>query len=133
MSSAKDEIFEGKSFSDLTKDIYKNTSDRKKQIDLLISEIHGFITTIDDVVMVAPIIKEYMDVAVKNDEHLVKLAGVIQRILAKSSGGDEESFLLSDSEKEDLINALQEDVDDLQKINDKTEVIKEKSSKILDN
>tara|TARA_Y100000361_G_scaffold153401_1_gene175115 strand:+ start:670 stop:1068 length:399 start_codon:yes stop_codon:yes gene_type:complete len=130
---SKDEIFEGKTFQDLTKDIYKNTSDRKKQIDLLISEIHGFITTIDDVVMVAPIIKEYMDVAVKNDEHLVKLAGVIQRILAKSSGGDEESFLLSDSEKEDLINALQEDVDDLQKINDKADIVKEKSSGILDN
>ncbi len=65
--------------------------------------------------MVAPIIKEYMDVAVKNDEHLVKLAGVIQRIIAKSSGGDEESFLLSDAEKEDLIQALQEDVEDITK------------------
>ena len=56
---SKDEIFEGKSFQDLTKDIYRNTTDRKKQIDLLISEIHGFITTIDDVILVAPIIKEY--------------------------------------------------------------------------
>ena len=130
---SKDEIFEGKSFQDLTKDIYKNTTDRRKQIDLLISEIHGFITTIDDVVMVAPIIKEYMDVAVKNDEHLVKLAGVIQRIHAKSSGGDEESFLLSDSEKEDLINALQEDVHDIQKKSDEIEIIKQKSTKILGN
>jgi len=130
---SKDEIFEGKSFQDLTKDIYKNTTDRKKQIDLLISEIHGFITTIDDVVMIAPIIKEYMDVAVKNDEHLVKLAGVIQRIIAKSTSGDEESFLLSDTEKEDLINALQEDVDDLQKRNDEVEVLKNKSKDILGN
>ena len=124
---SKDEIFEGKSFQDLTKDIYKNTSDRKKQIDLLISEIHGFITTIDDVVLVAPIIKEYMDVAVKNDEHLVKLASVIQRILAKSSSGDEESLLLSEQEKEDLIADLQDDVDDLQKIQDKATIAKEKS------
>ena len=130
---SKDEIFEGKSFQDLTKDIYKNTTDRRTQIDLLISEIHGFIQTIDDVVMVAPIIKEYMDVAVKNDEHLVKLAGVIQRILAKSSGGDEESFLISDSEKEDLISALQEDVDDLQKIQDKATIVKENSTKTLEN
>ena len=100
---------------------------------MLISEIHGFITTIDDVVMIAPIIKEYMDVAVKNDEHLVKLAGVIQRIIAKSSSGDEESFLLSDSEKEDLINALQEDVNDLQKRNDEVEILKNKSKDILGN
>ena len=121
------EIFEGKTFQDLTKDIYENTTNKKKQIDLLISEIHGFIQTIDDVVMVAPIIKEYMDVSIKNDEHLVKLAGVIQRIIAKSSSGDEESFLLSDSEKEDLINALQEDVNDLQKESDKLEVTKNKT------
>ena len=130
---SKDEIFEGKSFQDLTKDIYKNTTDRKLQIDLLIQEIHGFITSIDDVVMVAPIIKEYMDVAVKNDEHLVKLAGVIQRIIAKSSGGDEESFLLSDAEKEDLINALQEDVNDIQREKDKIDAIKEKSQSIRGN
>ena len=130
---SKDEIFEGKSFQDLTKDIYKNTTDRKKQIDLLISEIHGFITTIDDVVLVAPIIKEYMDVAVKNDEHLVKLAGVIQRILSKSSGGDEESLLLSDAEKEDLINALQEDVKDIQKESDRIDALKQKSENLRGN
>jgi len=130
---SKDEIFEGKTFQDLTHDIYKNTSDRKKQIDLLISEIHGFITTIDDVIMVAPIIKEYMDVAVKNDEHLVKLAGVIQRIIAKSSGGDEESFLLSDAEKGDLIAALQDDVDDIQREADKVAALKEQSKNVRDN
>ena len=122
---SKDEIFEGKSFQDLTHDIYENTTKRKTQIDLLISEIHGFITTIDDVVLVAPIIKEYMDVAVKNDEHLVKLASVIQRIMSKSSGNSEDSLLLSEQEKEDLIAALQEDVDDLQKINDKAEIAKQ--------
>ena len=130
---SKDEIFEGKSFSDLTKDIYKNTSDRKKQIDLLISEIHGFITTIDDVVLVAPIIKEYMDVAVKNDEHLVKLASVIQRIMAKSSSNQEDSLLLTEAEKEDLINALQEDVNDLQKINDKAEIAKQEKKRLRSN
>ena len=127
------EIFKGKTFQDLTKDIYENTTNKKKQIDLLISEIHGFITTIDDVILVAPIIKEYMDVAVKNDEHLVKLAGVIQRIIAKSSGGDEESFLLSDAEKEDLISALQEDVEDIQREADKIDALKNKTSSMRDN
>ena len=83
--------------------------------------------------MVAPIIKEYMDVAVKNDEHLVKLAGVIQRIIAKSSGGDEESFLLSDAEKDDLIHALQEDVEDIQRESDKIDALKEQSKNIRDN
>ncbi len=126
MSDGK-EIFEGKTFQDLTKDIYENTTKRKVQIDLLISEIHGFITTIDDVVMVAPIIKEYMDTAVKNDEHLVKLAGVLQRIISKSSGVDDESMLLSDAEKEELMGTLQDTVNDLQKESERLEATKNKT------
>ena len=121
------EIFEGKTFQDLTKDIYENTTKRKVQIDLLISEIHGFITTIDYVVMVAPIIKEYMDTAVRNDEHLVKLAGVLQRIISKSQGDSDESMLLSDEEKEELMGTLQDTVNDLQKESDKLEATKNKT------
>ena len=128
--SADKEIFKGKTFQDLTKDIYDNTVNKKKQIDLLISEIHGFITTIDDVVLVAPIIREYMEVAVKNDEHLVKLAGVLQRIISKSQGDSDETMLLSDAEKEELMGTLQDVVDDLQKESDKIDNIKEKT--ILD-
>ena len=130
----KNEIFKGKTFQDLTKDIYENTKSKKKQIDLLISEIHGFITTIDDVILVAPIIKEYMEVAVKNDEHLVKLAGVLQRIISKSTGVNDESMLLSDSEKEELMGTLQDVAVDLQNENDRLNDIKDKTTKgFLDN
>ena len=126
MSDEK-EIFKGKTFQDLTKDIYENTTKRKTQIDLLISEIHGFIQTIDDVVMVAPIIKEYMDTAVKNDEHLVKLAGVLQRIISKSTGSSDESMLLSESEKDELMATLQDTVQDLENEQSRLEGIKNKT------
>ena len=127
------EIFKGKTFQDLTRDIYENTQNKKKQIDLLISEIHGFITTIDDVILVAPIIKEYMEVSVKNDEHLVKLAGVLQRIISKSMGTDEESMLLSDSEKEELMGTLQDTVNELQNESDRLNQIKNETIKFKDN
>jgi len=130
---SKDEIFKGKTFEDLTKDIYDNQQNKKLQLDLLIQEIHGMIRTLDDAVMVAPLIKELFDVSVKNDEHLVKLAGVIQRIIAKSAGNDEESFLLSDVEKEDLINALQDDVEDLQRKKDKIDTLKNKTEGLVGN
>ena len=123
----KNEIFDGKTFQDLTRDIYENTTKRKTQIDLLISEIHGFITTIDDVVLVAPIIKEYMDTAVRNDEHLVKLAGVLQRIISKSQGESDESMLLSDEEKEELMGTLQDTVNDLEKESQRLEATKNKT------
>ena len=124
----KNQIFDGKSFEDLTKDIYENQKNKKLQLDLLIQEIHGMIQTLDDAVLVAPLIREFFEVAVKNDEHLVKLAGVLQRIMSKSQGESDESMLLSEQEKEDLIAALQEDVDDLQKINDKASIVKEQKN-----
>ena len=130
---SNDEIFDGKTFQDLTKDIYDNQKNKKLQLDLLIQEIHGMIQTLDDAVMVAPLIKELFDVAIKNDEHLVKLASVYQRIIAKASTGDEESLLLTESEKEDLINALQDDVNDMQKRHDEIQEIKIKKSNILEN
>tara|TARA_Y100000004_G_scaffold177206_1_gene218579 strand:- start:133 stop:531 length:399 start_codon:yes stop_codon:yes gene_type:complete len=109
----KNEIFNGKSFEDLTKDIYENQQNKKLQLDLLIQEIHGMIQTMDDAVLVTPLIKELFEVAIKNDEHLVKLASVWQRILSKNNNS-EDGMLLSESEKEDLIAALQDDVDDIQ-------------------
>ena len=122
-----DEIFEGKTFQDLTKDIYNNANQKKKQIEILIKEMNKMVTTIDDVVMLAPIIKEYLEVGVKNDEHLVKLAGVLQRIISKSSGESDESMLLSESEKEELMGTLQDTVQDLQNESDKLSNIKEKT------
>ena len=107
------EILEGKTFQDLTKDIYENQKNKKLQLDLLIQEIHGMIQTMDDAVLVAPLIREFMEVAVKNDEHLVKLAGVLQRIMNKSQGESDESMLLSESEKEELLNNLQDITNDI--------------------
>ena len=114
------EIFDGKTFKDLTKDIYVNSTQKQKQINQLIKEIHQYITTIDDAIIVAPVIKELLDVSVKNDEHLVKLASVLQRIIVKSDYGiDDDTITLSDQEKEELIQTLQETATEVQKENDK--------------
>lgn len=120
------EIFKGKTFQDLTKDIYDNASKKKKQIDLLVQQIHGFIKKIDDVIIVAPIIKEYMEVSVKNDEHLVKLASVLQKIITKSTADGDDSQILSDAEKEELIATLNETVGEIQVEADKVNNIKDK-------
>ena len=119
-------IFDDKSFQDLTRDIYENALNKKNQIEILIKEMNKMITSIDEVVIVAPIIKEYLEVAVKNDEHLVKLAGVLQRIVTKSKDPAEDSFTLSDTEKEDLMTSLNETVHELQRESDKINDLKDK-------
>ena len=128
------EIFDGKTFQDLTKDIYDNVKNKKLQLDLLVQEIHGFIRTIDDAILIAPVIKEIMDVSVKNDEHLVKLASVLQRIITKSMGGvDDDSIVLTEQEKEELIETLQETVDEVQRKSDKMDGIKNMNKNIIGN
>ena len=101
-------IFGDKNFSDLSEEIYENSKLKKTQIDLLVQEVHGYIQGIEDIAIVGPILKELMDVGVKNDDNLLKLATVIQRIMNKQADVTEETSLLSDDEKEELMNALEE-------------------------
>tara|TARA_Y100001963_G_C6510110_1_gene321746 strand:- start:46 stop:450 length:405 start_codon:yes stop_codon:yes gene_type:complete len=128
---SKNKMFDGTNFEDLAKDIYENQKLKKTQIDLLIQELHSFIQTAEDALMIAPIIKEYFDVSVKNDEHLVKLASVVQRYVSKSkeSNSDDNAFGLSDKEKDELMNTLQTTVNDLQKESDRIDNLKNKNFK----
>ena len=112
------EIFGGKKFSDLLSEIHKNSSDKKVQIDLLISELTSYIQTANDVVQIVPLISQYLEVAVKNDEQLIKVATLVQRLLAVEGKNVEKDSLLSESEKEQLLKSLDDVVVDLNKRND---------------
>ncbi len=111
-------IFDDKNFSDLSKEIYENSKLKKTQIDLLIQEVHGYIQGIEDIAIVGPVLKELFDVAVKNDDNLLKLATVIQRIMSKHQIDDSDVGLLSDEEKEELMNSLEDAATELQKKSD---------------
>ena len=111
-------IFGDKNFSDLSKEIYENNKLKKTQIDLLIQEVHGYIQGIEDIAIVGPIIKELMDVGIKNDDNLVKLATLYQRIMSKQTIDESGVSLLSDEEKEQLMASLEDVADDLQKKKD---------------
>ncbi len=109
------EIFEGKSLSGLFKDIYENTKTNKTQLEVLMKEVVGFIKDGDTAVQIIPMLKEYLEINVKNDDQLVKVAAIVQRIIAaESKGGSEEEFGLSDAEKEQLMGAIEEAATDLQ-------------------
>ena len=125
------EIFEGKSLSSLFEDIYKNTEYNRKQLDLLTRELTKFIKDGHTAVQIVPMIKEYLEINVKNDEQLVKLAGIVQRIIAnENKGGSEAEFGLSDNEKEQLLKSIDDVVVDLQS---KTDEITDEVEKVKGN
>ena len=113
------EIFEGKSLSGLFKDIYENTKTNKTQLEVLMKEVVCFIKDGDTAVQIIPMLKEYLEINVKNDDQLVKVAAIVQRIIAaESKGGSEEEFGLSEAEKEQLMGAIEDAATDLQSHSD---------------
>jgi vacuolar-type H+-ATPase catalytic subunit A/Vma1 len=99
----KDELFKGKTFSDLMSDVYHNSKKKDRQINQLISQLQPLIRNASDATIIVPLIKEYLDVAVKNDDHLVKLTAIVQRYISTTQTISGESSLLSDEEKNQLL------------------------------
>ena len=103
------EVFEGKTLSDVFKDIYDNSKRNKEQLEVLMKEVVGFIKDGDTAVQIIPMLKEYLEINVKNDELLVKLATIVQRMASADGKGDsEDEYGLSEKEKEQLLKDIED-------------------------
>ena len=103
-----EELFKGITFSDLMSDVYHNSKKKDRQINQLISQLQPLITSTSAATVVVPLIKEYLDIAVKNDDHLVKLTAIVQRFISTKQTLAGESSLLSDDEKKQLLKVANE-------------------------
>lgn len=104
-NNADTTIFDNYQLSDLFRDIKKGHTEKKSQLEVLFTDIAGHIKDKNDAIMFLPRIKEFMDVGVKNDEQLIKLAAVVQKIISLKTieNGDE---LLSEEEKQQLLSSI---------------------------
>lgn len=108
-------IFKDRTLSDLFEEIHDNSSNTRNQVGSLIAELKPLIENIGDATLVVPMIKEYMEIGVKNDEALIKMAAIIQRIESAASKGEGADFF-DPSE----LAALLETTEELE-VEDKTE------------
>lgn len=93
-------IYDGLSFSELLKEIHGNQKKKDKKIQILIDQLKPLIKEMGDAITIVPLIKEYLDVSVKNDEHLIKMAQIVQRLSGKDSSDDS---MLSQEERDNLL------------------------------
>jgi hypothetical protein len=98
-------LFKDKTFSSLLEDIYKNANRKEKEIKALIDQLKPMIQEPGDAMMLVPLLKEYMELAIKNDDALIKMAGIVQRGMNNNSGNDD-SGMLSDRDKELLFQEI---------------------------
>ena len=104
------DVFDGKKLSDILKDIHDNSLGKRQNISSVITQLTGMIKSADDAVLLVPLIKEFYDVGIKNDEHMVKVATIVQRLISAESYSDTDGgVMLSEADKERLLaNAMEE-------------------------
>jgi hypothetical protein len=110
-------LFGTKSLADLFKQIHKNNKDTDTQINELIEAIKPMITNAGSVVMIMPTVKDLIDVNVRNNDQLIKMAGIAQRAASVNIANSDSSFL--------------PDLDEIQHLLDEQNIIKEESNKLL--
>jgi hypothetical protein len=103
-----DELFKGTTFADLMSDVYHNSKKKDRQINQLIAQLQPLIKNASDATIIVPLIKEYLDVAVKNDDHLVKLTAIVQRYISTKQTISGADGLLSDEEKQQLLKVAEQ-------------------------
>lgn len=104
------ELFPGKDLSGLFKDIYDNQQNKKHRISELIAEMKKVIRHSGDMAVIGPIIKDLVDTSVRNDESLIKMASIAQRMIASKDKSEGDTGFLSDDEKEQLLKQLDETI-----------------------
>ena len=102
MSKLDNLIFGKKKFSDILSEIYDNQKKKEKQITGLISELKPLISDIGDATLIVPLIKDYMEIGVRNDEQLIKMATIVQRVVSNN----EDSLGITEEEKSELMAEL---------------------------
>ena len=113
--SAEFKLFDGKNLSSLFKDIYDNQQVKKKNISEMIESLRKMIKNVGEATILAPIIRDLIDTSVKNDDHLIKLATIAQRLAAAEAKGIGEDGWLSESEKEQLLADMEDTINQVEK------------------
>ena len=104
MGQLNKNIFGIKKFADILEEIYNNQKKKEEQISTLISELKPLIQDIGDATLIVPLLKEYLEISVKNDEQLIKMANIVQK--AVQTDVSEDDFGMTDEEKEQLLGEI---------------------------
>jgi len=107
MDSLNQILFDDKSFSDLLKEIHGNQRKKAKQLASLIAELKPLVQSLGDATVVVPLIKEYMEISVKNDDQLIKMAAIVQR-LSTGAAQNGDGGLLTAEEMDQLMDVAEE-------------------------
>ena len=124
------ELFPGKNLSGLFEDIYNNQINKKKHISEIIHELRKMVRHAGDMAVIGPIIKDLIDTSVRNDDQLVKLATIAQRIIASNQKSEGDTGFLTEAEREQLLAEIEQVSDEVARMDDLQNEIEEVKQKL---
>jgi PDZ domain-containing secreted protein len=108
-------LYDGKSLSDIFSEIHKNTDAKRSQINAYITKLVSLIRTPEDATIIGPVVHGFLEVTVKNDEHLVKIAQIAQKIVALSGKNTSSTHdFITEEEKQQLLREISLDIEELE-------------------
>jgi hypothetical protein len=116
-------LFGETSLSDIFKQAHKRTKDTDKQINELIDALKPLASSnAGSAVMLMPTVKDLIDVNVKNNEQLIKMAGIAQRAATANATNNADSFFNPDEIQQLLEEQRNVEIEG-QKLLEQTEII----------
>lgn len=146
-----EEVFENKTVKQIFKDIYDSVESDDELIKHTIESLMSIVSNSSNndegfdaeslMGFIAPVLKDYIDVSVKNKETLVKMMKIVYQFLTSTNSGakdtDENEFGLTDEEREKLLSDATKEVQIIQKEVDKNDKkikkISEKNDENIEN
>ncbi len=103
------EIFKGKKLADLVEEVYNKHKSQDSLIKQEISRLADMIESPGDAIVIVPLLKEFVNSSLKNDEVLMKILALFQKAEEKKKDASTDtSELLSEKELQQLFSEVTE-------------------------
>jgi len=130
------ELFEDKSISDVFKEIHKNAANTRSNAKGMIDQMKKYVNSLESATIIAPLIREYMEIILRSDEQLIKLSDSAIRLIKEGKiASTEGPGFLSEDEKKQLLGDVdeyeeyvKEEKENQKSLDQRVEEIKEKLS-----
>lgn len=129
-------LFKSTSLSDLFEYVYKTSKTKNRELQALLRTVSEMITTPDTAAALMPLFAEVMSTGVRNDEQIVKLSTIAQRLIAAENKttpeGETIYQLLDEDMKKELLERADRLVEDGQSIEQQLDIIRGKKRSPVD-
>ena len=102
-------VFGETTLTDLLQHIYDTTVSKRNQINTMVLKLVQLSQTPEEASILFPIIRNFLDTSVKNDQHIIQIAQLHQKIQSIQNKAATNGGLLSEEDKTTLLNLLNRD------------------------